>query len=127
MQLTIHAHGISLTEEIKRQAHQKLDLALDRLGEDVDRISVYLIDTNGPLLGGIDKACRIVVLLHSQDSLVVEDVDKSVDVVIDRITDRLGVAACQRADSLRKNRNPQRRLFDPEDFPSFEEQNRESA
>ena len=55
------------------------------------RPSVYLFDTNGPFLGGVDKACNIVVQIHDQDSIVVEDCDESVDGVIDRITDRLGV------------------------------------
>ena len=52
---------------------------------------MYLVDTNGPFLGGVGKACRIVVQIHDQDSIVVEDCDESVDGVIDRITDRLGV------------------------------------
>jgi hypothetical protein len=102
MQLCIHAHGIDLAESLKRQTYQKLEMALDRLEEQVRTISVYLIDTNGPYLGGVDKACRIVVQIRDQDSIVVEDCDESVDVLIERITDRLGVVACQRVDSRRR-------------------------
>jgi ribosome-associated translation inhibitor RaiA len=109
MQLCIHAQGIDLTEKIKRKASQKLDLALDRMEDDIVRVSVYLIDTNGPFLGGVDKACRIVVQIQHQDSLVLEDIDENVDVVLDRITDRLGVAASQRMDALAKIRGPVRR------------------
>ncbi|MFY7877798.1 MAG: hypothetical protein ACOVQM_20245 [Pirellula sp.] len=109
MQLCIHAQGIDLTEKIKRKASQKLDLALDRMEDDIVRVSVYLVDTNGPFLGGVDKACRIVVQIQHQDSLVLEDIDENVDVVLDRITDRLGVAASQRMDALAKIRGPVRR------------------
>jgi hypothetical protein len=109
MQLCIHAQGIDLTEQLKLKASQKLDLALDRMEDDIVRISVYLIDTNGPFLGGVDKACRIVVQIQHQDSLVLEDIDENVDVVLDRITDRLGVAASQRMDALAKIRGPGRR------------------
>jgi hypothetical protein len=109
MQLCIHAHGIDLTETIKLKASQKLDLALDRMEDDIVRVSVYLVDTNGPFLGGVDKACRIVVQIQHQDSLVLEDIDENVDVVLDRITDRLGVAASQRMDALAKIRGPVRR------------------
>jgi len=109
MQLCIHAHGIDLTETIKRKASQKLDLALDRMEDDIVRVSVYLFDTNGPFLGGVDKACRIVVQIQHQDSLILEDIDENVDVVLDRITDRLGVAASQRIDALAKVSGPVRR------------------
>ncbi len=109
MQLCIHTQGIDLTETIKLKASQKLDLALDRMEDDIVRVSVYLIDTNGPFLGGVDKACRIVVQIQHQDSLVLEDIDENVDVVLDRITDRLGVAASQRMDALAKIRGPVRR------------------
>ena len=105
MQFCIHAHGIDLTEPIKRQAYEKLELALDRLEQQITSISVYLIDTNGPFLGGLDKACRIVVQIDKQESLVLEDCDESVHVVIDRITDRLGVIASQRIDALRLKRS----------------------
>lgn len=101
MQLCIHAHGIDLTESIKRQAYEKLELALDRLEQHITCISIYLIDTNGPLLGGVDKACRIVVQIENQESLIVEDCDASVCIVIERSTDRLGVAASQRMDALK--------------------------
>ena len=89
-----------MTEPIIRQAYEKLELALDRLEKQITCISVYLIDTNGPLLGGVDKACRIVFQIDKQESLVVEDYDENVHVVIDRITDRLGVVACQRFEAL---------------------------
>lgn len=42
MQLCIHAHGIDLTESIKRQTYQKLELALDQLEEQIRIISVCL-------------------------------------------------------------------------------------
>jgi hypothetical protein len=117
LELFIYANGVDLTDKIKRQTHEKLDLALDRLADDVERICVYLVDTNGPLLGGIDKACRVVVQVRSQEAIVIEDIDETVDVVIERITDRLGVAAGQRADSRKRKWHPIRRWLDSEDHP----------
>ena len=119
MQLCIQTHGIELTEKTKRQAYEKLEVALDRLEDVVVSVSVYLIDTNGPLLGGVDKACRIIVHIRTQVPLVLEAIDENVDVVLDRITDRLGVAACQRADSLPGKRRHFRGWVDPEEFSGF--------
>jgi hypothetical protein len=117
MQFSVHLDGIDITDEVKRQALGQIDLALDRLEKDIEVVSMYLVDTNGPLLGGVDKACRIVVQIRMQDSLIVEDIDARVDVVINRVTDRLGVVACKRADSLQRNRNLFRRwLVDSTDI-----------
>ena len=121
MQLCIHSRGIYLTEDMKRRACQKLDLALDRLEDDVEKVSVHLFDTNGPFRGGIDKACRVVVQFRKQDSIVIEDIDSKVDAVLDRVTDRLGVAACKLADSLRGKRNLIRLWTGKDDFPFSEE------
>jgi len=119
MQLCIHSQGIDLTEKFKRQTFEKLDVALDRLEDIIVSVNVYLVDTNGPLLGGLDKACRIIVHIREQAPLDLEDIDENVDVVLDRITDRLGVAACQRADSLPGKRRQFRGWVDSEEFPSF--------
>ena len=104
MQLCIHTQGVEVDENFRTMAKQKLDLALDLLEDRVKKISIYIIDTNGPERGGEDKFCRVVVNIHKQDSLVLEDRDASVGVVVDRITDRLGVAACRRAEKLRDKR-----------------------
>jgi hypothetical protein len=119
VQFCIYTHGIDLTETIKRQTYEKLDLALDRFEDDIEHISVFLVDTNGPLLGGIDKSCRIVVLIRKQESIVVEDIDENVDVVLDRITDRLGVVASQRADNLKRSRKRYRSSVDADDVYDF--------
>lgn len=124
MQLFIHAHGIHLTESVIRQTYQKLELALDRLEEDIEDINVYLVDTNGPLLGGIDKSCRIVVQIRKQDCIEMEDTDSRVDSVIDRLTERLGVAASKRAETLLRHRKPARRWLGFDDSLVFGDQSK---
>ncbi|XZE21017.1 hypothetical protein SH449x_000910 [Pirellulaceae bacterium SH449] len=114
MQMCIHTHGIDLTDAIKRQTYQKLELALDRLENQISDISVTIYDTNGPFLGGVDKACRIEVRIRDQDPIIIEDIDEKVDVVIDRITDRLGVVACQRIDICRRRKVLRRSWFQNE-------------
>ncbi len=119
MQFSIYTHGIDLTEAIKRQTYKRLDVALDCLESDVESIHVRLVDTNGPFLGGVDKACQIIVALREQDTIVVEDIDETVDAVLDRTTDRLGVIACQRLDSLSKQRKRFRGYVDSDDSTEF--------
>jgi hypothetical protein len=99
MQMTIQTDGVLLTDSIKKQAYEKLEMALDHFEGEIDQVSILIIDVNGPFLAGEDKAIRIVVQIRNQESLVVEDLDATVDGVVERSTDRLGVLACQRAAS----------------------------
>jgi len=109
MQLCIHARGIVLTDSIKSFAYDKILAALDRLGTEVKKISLFLVDVNGPERGGRDKLCRVVVRIHNQDVLVLEDRDSSVGAAIDRLGDRLSIAANRRVDRARRRRPSYRR------------------
>lgn len=105
MQLSIHARGIELTDSIKGFAYDKIFAALERLGNRVKKISLYLVDVNGPERGGQDKLCRVIVRIHNQDVLVLEDRDASVGAAIDRLGDRLSIAANRRVERARRRRS----------------------
>ena len=104
MRLCIHTKGVVLTEELRQFASEKLDVALERLAGKIQKIELHLTDMNGPNRNGPDKSCRIVVQIHNQRSLVLEDQDSNLGTVIDRITDRLGLAAHRRADRSKNKR-----------------------
>jgi len=105
MELSIHTRGVFLSEQLRLLACQKFDLALNRLADRVKKVSLHLADSNGPNRGGVDKACRVVVELYRQESLVIEDRDASTGVVLSRIADRLSVAAGRKADRLGTHRS----------------------
>lgn len=104
MQLSIHSRGIVLSDNVKRFAYDKIVMALGRLERQVRKISLYLVDVNGPDRGGEDKLCRVVVRIHNQGVLVVEDRDSNIGVAIDRLSDRLSMAAERRMERLRARR-----------------------
>jgi len=101
MRLSVHTKGVVLSEELRQFASEKLAVALERLLGSVQKIQLHLTDTNGPNRNGPDKSCRVVVQIHNQKSLVLEDRDSNLGLVIDRITDRLGAAVSRRVDRLR--------------------------
>ncbi|MDZ4850583.1 MAG: HPF/RaiA family ribosome-associated protein [Pirellulaceae bacterium] len=101
MRLCIHTQGVVLPEALRRFASEKLNVALDRLSGSVQEIQLHLNDTNGPNRSGPDKSCRVIVQIHKQKPLVLEDHDSNLGLVIDRITDRLGAAVSRRVDRLR--------------------------
>jgi len=104
MRLCIHTEGVVLTEALRRFACAKLDFALERLLGSVQKIQLHLTDMNGPNRNGPDKSCRVVVQIHNQKALVLEDHDSNLGLVIDRITDRLEAAVSRRVDRLRNKR-----------------------
>jgi hypothetical protein len=63
--------------------------ALEKLNQQVERASLHIIDTNGPLLGGKDKACRVVVEISNGDAIIIEDREYQVDELLSRITSQL--------------------------------------
>ena len=70
-------------------AERRLQFALGRFGPRVQRVMVYLEDTNGPR-GGIDKRCRMVARLTPFREVVVEGACSELESLIGRTADRLG-------------------------------------
>lgn len=63
MRIEIRTRGFSLTPALRAHVARRLEFALDRYAERVDRVRVVLADVNGPR-GGDDKSCRMEVALR---------------------------------------------------------------
>ena len=81
-------------------AERRLQFALGRFGPRVQRVMVYLEDTNGPR-GGIDKRCRMVARLTPFRDVVVEGADCELETLIGRTADRLGHSVRRELDRRR--------------------------
>lgn len=100
--ISIHSHGIPLPASLKTWIEERLQSSVERLAHRSRRILVFLSDENGPGKSGLDKACRVVVQLDRQPSLVVADRDDDFAKVIDRIADRLSIAVSRRCERRRE-------------------------
>ena len=89
MQIDIQTHGFSLTGPLRDYTERRLRFALARAADRVRRITVRFFDINGPR-GGIDKRCRIQVMLNGLGGVVIEDTETNLYLAIDRATDRIG-------------------------------------
>lgn len=69
--LTIRTAGVDVTEEIERYVHARLGAKLGAVADRIERLTVRFDDVNGPR-GGVDKKCRIKVVLAGLDSVVYE-------------------------------------------------------
>ena len=88
MRIDIRTKRIDIDAEVRAYVDRRLRFALTRFGGRVDKVTVRFEDTNGAR-GGVDKQCQISVTLRPSGSVLVEDVDADLHVVIDRTAERV--------------------------------------
>ena len=88
MTTNIQCSGVMVPAKTLMTTRRKIDQTLDSLHQPVERASLHIIDTNGSLLGGQDKACRIVVEIRNGQCIVLEDRDHDVEPLLNRITNQ---------------------------------------
>ena len=102
MRIDIKASGFPLTKALIDYSERRLRFALTRHSDRITRITLLVGDSNGPR-GGIDKFCRIRVLLKNAPGLLIEDTGSELYAVIDRAVERAGQNVAKRIDRLRTN------------------------
>ena len=82
--VTVHvrALGVEVGADERAYIRRKLGIKFDKFAPSVGRVSVRIADTNGPK-GGVDKVCRIKVVLSGLPSIVVEQRDPTLAAAID--------------------------------------------
>ncbi len=68
----IRAFGTELAPDERTEIRQQLGSRLGKFAHSIERVTVRVQDVNGPR-GGVDKACRIKVVLSGMPSVVVEE------------------------------------------------------
>lgn len=99
----IRVVGVHLDVEDRAAIRQGLGAKLGKFASAIERVSVRVFDANGPR-GGVDKLCRIKVVLSGLPSVVFESQASS-------LTDALNGALAGTERSVR--RSVQRRLTKP--------------
>lgn len=78
----VRSRGFSLTPALRAHVMRRLSFALDRHAHRARRVRVVLADVNGTR-GGVDKACRIDVLLNGGRTVRATVLDRDVYAAID--------------------------------------------
>ncbi|MGZ9014300.1 MAG: HPF/RaiA family ribosome-associated protein [Burkholderiales bacterium] len=89
MRIEMHARGFELTDALRAYAERRLHYALRLDNARVRRVALNVEDVNGPR-GGIDKRCRIQVMLNGWSPLVVHETQADAYGAIDRASKRIG-------------------------------------
>ena len=83
MQVEIRGKGLHVTGVLSTYIQRRLSFALGRFGRRVERVLVRVEDINGPK-GGIDKQCRVAVVVPHSTTAVMQGIHPNIRVAIDR-------------------------------------------
>lgn len=88
MEIQIRGKDVELDQAVQDYIESRVLYSLDRFTPRITRVSVQILDLNGPR-GGQDKGCRIEVQLRPSGRVFVRDTDAHVHAAVDRAVDRL--------------------------------------
>lgn len=89
MKIDIMATGLTLDQAVRERFSRRLYFVLGRFLSVVRRVDVNVSDENGPK-GGLDKRCRIQVVLHGSEAVTVEGEGESIQKVFESTCQRAG-------------------------------------
>lgn len=96
----IRVIGVPLDDADKAYLRRKLGRKLGKFARSIERTSVRIEDVNGPR-GGVDKRCRIKIVLSGLPSVVVEERHQSLQAAMDGALARTERAVRRATDSRR--------------------------
>ena len=116
----VRSLGFAIDADDLEYIHHKLGTKLGKFAHSVERVSVRLTDVNGPR-GGVDKLCRIKVVLVGLPTVVIERRDPVMKAAFD-----VAVTTTERAvrKALQRRRTSPRRDGAPDDDSRRDEESR---
>lgn len=105
----IRAVDAPIAAEDRSELRRKLRAKLGKFARTIERVSVRIKDINGPR-GGVDKLCRIKVVLSGLPSIVIEQQHTSLQVAVDGALRRTERAVRQ---SVQRRRTKTRQMRVP--------------
>lgn len=103
MHIDVQFRGIDLSPSVREHAERRARFTLARLGGRIARVSISLVDINGPK-GGEDKSCTVQVSLQQPGSVVVEELGADLYQVLDRALARAGRTVARRLERQARQR-----------------------
>lgn len=96
----IHAQQEELSSYDRTYIRRKLGRRLGKFAGSIQRVSVRTEDVNGPR-GGVDRVCRIKIVLRGLPSVIFEACDMSLDAAVDRALSGVERAVCRKVQRRR--------------------------
>lgn len=88
LKIDVTGAGLRIREPLRGRLVRRVLLALSRFGPRVRKVTVYLAQPVNPL-GGVDRRCRIRVLLQASDELQAEAINGGFEAAVARAVAQL--------------------------------------
>jgi ribosome-associated translation inhibitor RaiA len=88
MEIHVRTRVAGAGERVRDYVERRLRFSLGRFSRRILRVTVRIVDLNGPR-GGVDKVCRIEVRLLPAGCFLAEDWDSDLHAAIDRAAERV--------------------------------------
>lgn len=95
MVIEIRNRNVKLDADTREWIERRLHFALGRFSNRIRKLSVSLMDLNGPR-GGIDKDCTLRIMLKPMGEIVLDDVDETVEGAVAMLAERASRAVTRR-------------------------------
>lgn len=109
MKLELRSKGVRLTKKLENHIRRRVRFALDRFGDRVRVVRVWLTDVNGPK-GGADIQCQIRAHLEPKGALVIEDLRDDPFSAVAQASKRIGRRITRHFERLGARRRSRRRM-----------------
>lgn len=103
MLIEVSNRNVTLDEKQREWVERRLHFALGRFAACIRRVSVSFSDTNGAR-GGVDKKCRLRVVLIPDGEVIVEDTDSSVETVVSMVSERAARSVARKVERRNDHR-----------------------
>ncbi|MFO1006208.1 MAG: HPF/RaiA family ribosome-associated protein [Planctomycetaceae bacterium] len=97
MQIDLVHRNVRVTLEQKEWVQRRMHFALGRFSGRIRCVTLVFSDING-CRGGVDKKCRVVVVLSPQGEIVLEEIATNIEAAVATIADRVARAISRTLD-----------------------------
>ena len=94
MNLEIRGRNLTVSAPLREHCETRLHFAFGRFSDQVTRVSVRLMDQNGPR-GGVDKSCQLTVYLRKTRPVHIESVNDNLFAAVAEAADRASHAVAR--------------------------------
>jgi ribosome-associated translation inhibitor RaiA len=101
MIISIRVRNVDWTDELRMKVERSVAFALDRYDAQVEQVSIYLADLNGPK-GGVDKICQITANLKRGKPVMILERGSEILPSVNRALGRLGHSVSRSIQRLKK-------------------------